>query len=387
MRLHTAVIGANFGDEGKGQMVDYFASTGKFQRVVRFNGGSQAGHTVVTPDGKRHVFSQIGAGAFCGIPTHLSRFMYINPVYLMRELYIFKKLTGMSVKLSIDPRAQLIFESDVRAQQFVEKNRVVPHGSTGHGLFNAVQRHLSGPNASVSAIQFKDIGCYDLPFLVNKIDSYYGNNQSVNWFDELNDSLLEVFFSNEHSISFDFDEDVVNRYDCIFEGAQGLLLDQNSGFFPHVTPSNTGLTNVVSLLSFSEAFSYSLSPVYVSRSFLTRHGNGPMYREKYDSIYNYDLGQRVEDFHDETNVHNQWQGSMRYGKINVEQLSLAINRDYFLAAQQMGNTAMLDNYKVALTWANMTSQQQIIEQIKSELPVRFLSYSPTRGSVIDVSNE
>ena len=59
-----AIIGANYGDEGKGLATDYL--TGPDSLVVRFNGGAQAGHTVCTPSGQRHVFSHIGAGSFRG---------------------------------------------------------------------------------------------------------------------------------------------------------------------------------------------------------------------------------------------------------------------------------------------------------------------------------
>jgi len=70
MTTVTAVIGANFGDEGKGLMTDVLASRAPSRTlVVRANGGAQAGHTVVTPEGRRHVFGHVGSGALCGAPT------------------------------------------------------------------------------------------------------------------------------------------------------------------------------------------------------------------------------------------------------------------------------------------------------------------------------
>ncbi len=68
-----AVIGAGYGDEGKGLMTDYFSSQYDDAVVIRSNGGAQAGHTVVTPEGQRHVFSHFGSGTFNGSPTFLSR--------------------------------------------------------------------------------------------------------------------------------------------------------------------------------------------------------------------------------------------------------------------------------------------------------------------------
>ena len=69
----TAIIGANYGDEGKGLLTDYYAAKSKHSVVVRFNGGPQAGHTVVTPEGKRHVFSHYGSGTLAGAQTFLSK--------------------------------------------------------------------------------------------------------------------------------------------------------------------------------------------------------------------------------------------------------------------------------------------------------------------------
>ena len=59
-----AVVGAGYGDEGKGAITDYFAHHNPNSIICRYNGGAQAAHTVTTPDGKRHVFSHLGAGSF-----------------------------------------------------------------------------------------------------------------------------------------------------------------------------------------------------------------------------------------------------------------------------------------------------------------------------------
>ncbi|NJN48156.1 MAG: adenylosuccinate synthetase [Candidatus Competibacteraceae bacterium] len=77
MKQAQVVIGSGFGDEGKGLATDFYAAHfGKDALVVRFNGGAQAGHTVVTPEGQRHIFSHIGSGSMVGAATYLSRFLY-----------------------------------------------------------------------------------------------------------------------------------------------------------------------------------------------------------------------------------------------------------------------------------------------------------------------
>lgn len=80
-RRADVVIGSAFGDEGKGLITDVLAAKNAGETlVVRFNGGAQAGHTVTTPEGQRHVFSHIGSGTFTGSATFLSRFFVVNPI-------------------------------------------------------------------------------------------------------------------------------------------------------------------------------------------------------------------------------------------------------------------------------------------------------------------
>src|SRR5580698_7114906 len=97
-----AVIGANFGDEGKGLITDFLCSQLDDCLVVRFNGGAQAGHTVVTLRG-RHVFHHFGSGTFNDSPTFLSRFFVVNPLLWEKEHI---ELGAIPV-LHIDPDAPL----------------------------------------------------------------------------------------------------------------------------------------------------------------------------------------------------------------------------------------------------------------------------------------
>ena len=86
MSKMIAVIGSGYGDEGKGLMTDYYASKFDDAIVVRSNGGAQAGHTVTTPTGERHVFSHFGSGSYSKTPTYLSEFFVANPMLLAKEL-------------------------------------------------------------------------------------------------------------------------------------------------------------------------------------------------------------------------------------------------------------------------------------------------------------
>ncbi|MEM9930725.1 MAG: adenylosuccinate synthetase, partial [Bacteroidota bacterium] len=79
------VLGLAFGDEGKGVTTDYLCRQAERPLVIRFSGGHQAGHTVVSPQGRRHVFSNFGAGTLAGAPTFWSKYCTFHPVGYANE--------------------------------------------------------------------------------------------------------------------------------------------------------------------------------------------------------------------------------------------------------------------------------------------------------------
>ena len=123
------VIGAQFGDEGKGQAVaGEAAAAGGDGIVVRYNGGAQAGHTVVTPDGRRHVFSHVGSGAFSGAATFLSRWFVSHPMLFLKEQAALAAL-GVNPVVLIDPASPVTTPYDMLINQIVEQAR----GDGRHG--------------------------------------------------------------------------------------------------------------------------------------------------------------------------------------------------------------------------------------------------------------
>src|SRR3989344_7713548 len=87
------VAGLGFGDEGKGTTVDFLTRKYNAHTVIRYNGGAQAGHNVITKDGRQHVFSQFGSGTFIPeVKTYLSRFMVVNPITMVTEEEHLRKL-------------------------------------------------------------------------------------------------------------------------------------------------------------------------------------------------------------------------------------------------------------------------------------------------------
>lgn len=136
----------------------------------------------------------------------------------------------------------------------------------------------------------------------------------------LQNSFLEKFHDDCERILKSvvmFDSKLPETDNIVFEGAQGLLLDQEFGFFPHVTRSNTGLKNVVQV---SREFGISeLEIVYSTRCYTTRHGSGPLKNELCKKAY--------ENIVDKTNIPNQYQGSLRFAYLDLGVLKDSISKD------------------------------------------------------------
>lgn len=323
----AAVIGAAYGDEGKGLMTDRLVWETGAAVVVRTNGGAQAGHTVTTPDGRRHVFSHIGSGAFVGAKTHLSRFFVLHPMFLLSERARVGDLGG-EVGVSADPRAIVTTPFDILINQIVEESRGHSrHGSCGMGFGETIERNLR-PDVAIS---FADLKSSRLG-LVSKLERIRRN-----WLPERL-KALGVNDLPERFKSVLKDDDIVRRFlfDCeafadmvdvmddaaipdgsVFEGAQGLLLDQDYGYFPHVTRSNTGILNMSAVAR--EAGIEIIEATYATRAYTTRHGAGPLAHEGDDMSY--------AEIVDPTNLRNDWQGTIRTAPLDLDVLAAAVRND------------------------------------------------------------
>jgi adenylosuccinate synthase len=329
MKTANVVIGANFGDEGKGLLTDYFAAQGGGNAVViRHNGGAQAGHTVVTPDSRRHVFSHFGSGVFTGAESFLSRFFVCNPLLFLKEREILKAKTEIP-RIAVDPRAPVTTPFDMMLNQIAEEARgAARHGSCGMGFGETLARHetegcgltyadLSDKAAlKVKLRHFRDtwvparlkalgIGAVEEPWL----SRLKGDGILDKYIED-----VQAFLTATRSGSA---AEAADGKAVVFEGAQGLLLDQDHGWFPHVTRSHTGLRNVLSIAA--EAGIDSLDVTYVTRAYGTRHGAGPLPQELGRLPY-----PRIVDA---TNVTNAYQGSLRFGWLDADLLKASLQRD------------------------------------------------------------
>lgn len=364
-----AIIGAGFGDEGKGNLVSYFADEGTV--VVRYNGGAQAGHTVVAPDGKRHVFHHFGSGSLRGAATHLSRFFIVNP-FLWQKEQLELELLGLKPEVAIHPLAPLTTPYDMLVNQEIERLRAhTKHGSCGLGINETITRNSKEKYRTLlldagKRTKFREqLKAIRADYSLQRYRDLTREVPSVEFLNRLySDSILESYLDATEELlarcSLQMRIPATKR--VVFEGAQGLLLDEFHRFFPHVTRSRPGLSNVLELVRGLE--NCTLRVIYVTRAYMTRHGAGPFPTEDPKMSYP-----------DATNRPNPFQGTLRFGSLDYGLIAEAIRND--LANAPAASASL------AVTCLDQSQDESVIQKLEevTGLSVGLISRGPTREHV------
>jgi adenylosuccinate synthase len=312
-----AVIGAGFGDEGKGRVVDFLCSRAKDPLVVRFSGGPQAAHRVQLEDGRSHVFAHFGSGTFRGAPTYWTHYCPVNPYSLLKEYGVLRS-KGVRPRIYIDSRCPLITPYEIEQNDF----RRAQHGTCGMGIYETMQREKDNYHLLVEDLEEPSV----FRKKMQQLDWYYEHNCDGDQLDLFYNATTAFFGSGDPELAEDIrivDGETqsikIAGNTVIFEGSQGLLLDQNIGFFPNVTPSNTGTKNIL------EMGFKNFQVVLVTRAYQTRHGNGPMAAE---------IPHDIPSNPCEENYDNGPQGKFRTGLIDLDMLRYAVKKDPYLRCRQ-----------------------------------------------------
>lgn len=326
MQQVKVVIGAGLGDEGKGLMTDYFISNSVYPIVIRFCGGPQAGHTVTTHN-FRHVFHHYGSGTLRGAPTYLSRFFIANPIAFLKEKG--ELLPFNSTKIFIDKNCLLTTPYDMMLNELAEMSRGnKKYGSCGFGINETVHRNEINP----FRLTVRDITSNLKKALDNIRTRYVPQRlEQLGIHENIPENYAKYFASEPIRDKFIEDAFELSKYavdsteflkefkTLIFEGSQGLMLDQNHRNFPYVTRANTGIKNVLDLLEELKIEHEYIEITYVTRCYATRHGEGPFPTETKEPPFT--------NIVDKTNVHNQFQGALRFGLLDLNVLNETIRND------------------------------------------------------------
>lgn len=388
------VIGANFGDEGKGLMTDYFAGRGglaKKKIVVLHNGGAQRGHTVVTPEGYRHVFHHFGSGTYAGADTYMSEDFIVNPCLFRQEMEKFERHMPVT-KIFINGKCKLTTIYDMLINQAIEADRgVAKHGSCGVGIYETLYRNQHGVKfanefdinpLAMTVGEFAAMNAISkMDFLTYIRDWYVGKRFDIFGLKNLPRELELVLTSPQVIVNFidDFEfmlrhakivhDEILNEYNLvIFESGQGLLLDQNNmDYFPHLSPSNTGLENPSKILT-GIGYTGTVEACYVSRTYMTRHGKGRFDTECAKNLINPNMV-------DMTNVPNPFQDELRYGLMNWDELLVRVSNDL---GKFSGNFITLPS--IAITHMNEYGRTLPMDTLEQYAHL-YLSFGMTRKEV------
>jgi adenylosuccinate synthase len=324
------VIGLGFGDEGKGHIVNYLSSQKK-SIVVRFSGGHQAGHMVRTKEGKQHIFSSFGSGSFNDAPTYISKYCCIYPNAIINEYEALIKLDLYPI-LYVDNLAMVTTPFDI-AYNRAKETVISQHGSCGVGIGTTMQRNETPYKLYAQDLQFENI--YQTK--IDAIKQYYLRKATAEkiediYLDYLYQIDLNKFYKDIKSCcdktiilcESDIFQLIHNSTieNIIFEGSQGILLDQSFGFFPYVTYANTTSKNALEIFN-RNPISTIPEIFYVSRAYQTRHGIGPMINEGKRS----ELTDRILKNPNETNILHEWQGEFRKSILDLDLLQYALHSD------------------------------------------------------------
>jgi adenylosuccinate synthase len=312
-----AVIDLGFGDCGKGLATDFLARRSDAGVVVRFNGGAQAGHNVVTADGRHHTFAQIGAASFLPrVRTFLSRHMLVHPTALAIEARALasKGVADPLGRVRISERARVITPYHQAANRLREIARGgARHGSCGVGVGETVAHALAHPDEAIVAGDWRDprrlagrlarvrdrlraeLVAIETDAAPRERAVFDSDNLIDSWVAEVAplarlvapDQLLAGWLRETPAV--------------VFEGAQGILLDEAVGFHPFCTWSDCTARNARELLA-EAAPGASLDVWGVMRAHAARHGAGPLPSQTSEL--------RPRSDH---NAENPWQGRVRYG--------------------------------------------------------------------------
>lgn len=353
------VVGMGCGDEGKGTIVDHLVLRETADLVVRFNGGPQAGHNVVMPhaDGTviHHEFRQFGAGTFAGARTHISHFCVVNPemLFLEADQLIEKGLGSFPLNfVTVDEAAAVVTPFHVAANRAREVARGgARHGSCGMGIWETEsdRRSLNGDFRYLTAgdltthddLQLRHVlrdirerKRAEIAPLVPSIPGGWANKVLHDLQDGVSVDLLAETYRIFGEVVAIVDG-VPDFGVAVFEGAQGILLDENVGFHPHTTGSTTTSANALALCV--EKDCPDVSVVGVTRTYATRHGAGPLPTEALSL-----------DLPEPHNGRGQWQGVWRQGWTDLVALRYAIDCDPEIGSLAVTHCDTTDD--VGYTW-------------------------------------
>ena len=280
-----AIVGLQWGDEGKGKITDYFAA--KVDCVVRYQGGNNAGHTVVVGE-KTYKFHLMPSGVLQGRKVVIANGVVVDPVVLLDEIEMLKK-NGVKPDLMVSDRASVIMPYhrllDGAEENLLGNKKI---GTTKRGIgpcySDKIARHGIRIGDLLDEEEFKEKLQRVLP-IKQKIMEIYGlgkidENEIIRNYIEYGKKLKSYVGDTVYYLN-----SIIDEKEILFEGAQGTLLDIDYGTYPFVTSSNPVTGGICTGAGISPKKIGQI--IGVAKAYATRVGMGPMPTEEKGKIGNY----------------------------------------------------------------------------------------------------
>lgn len=336
---YASVLGLGFGDCGKGRFIDFLARRWNAHTVVRFSGGAQAGHNVIdhteaASSPRHHTFSQFGAGTFVpGTRTVLIDPMIVHPTALIVEAEALQRvgIDDALSRITIDGNCRVTTPFHQAAGCLRELLRGEnAHGTCGVGVGETVAHSIGNPSQT---FRYEDLLSPSAPeklnaireSLLNEFSPLIAEHPARRITEEFQTLLDESIAGKWLNISRTLARqcppassgeigELLTQPGCVlFEGAQGILLDEDYGFHPHTTWSSITTSSVESAAA-RFGITDRIEHFGAIRTYLTRHGAGPF--PTHDSA--------LDSFPEPHNSAAGWQGQFRRGHPDAVLLEYAL---------------------------------------------------------------
>ncbi len=415
-----AVVGLQFGDEGKGKFVDYLSRTSR--HIVRFNGGANAGHSVQR--GKhRAFFSQLPA-TMDEKDLYITQGALTSPDILINELNFLKKV-GLNSTIHIDPRSHVVLplhvELNAASEHYKGKNKI---GSVGKGIGACFEDKSNRLGLRLADLVDKNVLSSKLEFLwkirERQIEQVFSGKLSIEFEDVLHTChqhglFLEKYFSftNER-----INEVLQNGETVLLETSQATFLDNAFGTYPYTVAYQTLVQSCFPLIGIPAREIDSLG---VMKAYMIRVGNGPFPTEIHTELADY-----IREAGNEYGTVSKRPRRCGWLDLNLIKHATKLNGIKELAITNVDVLGGLDSiqacigyesqahaictnralmqlehakpiYKEFAGWEKITgshySYNDLPEQLKSYLayiedyvgvPIKFISYGPDRDQTIQV---
>ncbi|MCL4315658.1 MAG: adenylosuccinate synthase [Gammaproteobacteria bacterium] len=298
MGKNVVIIGTQWGDEGKGKVVDLL--TDRASAVVRFQGGHNAGHTLVI-GGEKTVLHLIPSGVLRdGVQCLIGNGVVLSPKALLEEITMLEqKGVPARARLKISEACPLILQYHIVLDQAREKARgSAAIGTTGRGIGPAYEDKIARRALRVGDLLHRERFAAKLGEVLDyhnfMLKNYY-RAEPVSFQQVLDEAMfwkawLEPLIADVPELLYQYQK---NGKSVMFEGAQGALLDVDHGTYPYVTSSNTTAGGAATGSGMGPAcFDYILG---ITKAYTTRVGSGPFPTELFDEMGEH-LSKRGNEF-------------------------------------------------------------------------------------------